>query len=122
MPSQEEREGLSFIQAAPRMVTLPETSISGKLSFNHSARIDSRFSGEVRAGERLVLGPKAEVRAKVSAGHLQVEGRLVGKFCVSGWIEIHPGDNFQGEIESGKIKVCTEGTFADGVDVIRKTR
>jgi len=121
MPSQEEREGLSFIQAAPRMVTLPETSISGKLSFNHSARIDSRFSGEVRAGELLGLGPKAEVRAKISAGHLQVEGSLVGKVCVSGWIEIHPGGHFQGEIESGKLKVFPGGTFEGRGDVIKKT-
>jgi cytoskeletal protein CcmA (bactofilin family) len=101
------------------MVTLPKTSISGKLSFNHPVKIDSRFSGEVKASELLVVGPNAEVKAKISAGHLQVEGRLVGKVRVSGWIEIHPGGRFQGEIESGKLKVYPGGIFEGTGDVIK---
>lgn len=120
MASQQRSQRLSFIQETPRMVTLPETSISGKLSFNHAVKIDSRFSGEVKASELVVLGPHAVVQAKISAGNLQVEGRLIGKVRVSGWIEIHPGGRFQGEIESGKLKVYPGGTFEGTGDVIKK--
>lgn len=120
MASQQEHKELSFIQVAPRMVTLPETAISGKLSFTHPVRIDSRFSGEVKARELVIVGPNAEVRAKISAAHLQIEGRLVGKVRVSGWIEIRPGGRFQGEIESGKLRVYPGGIFEGRGDVIKE--
>jgi cytoskeletal protein CcmA (bactofilin family) len=120
MASEQSSKGLSFIQEAPRMVTLPDTSISGKLSFSRPVKIDSRFSGEVKASALVILGPKAEVKARISAGNLQVEGRLVGTVRVSGWIEIHPGGRFQGAIESGKLKVYPGGIFEGTGDVIKE--
>lgn len=120
MAKQQRGEDLSFIQAAQRMVTLPDTSISGKLNFNHPVKIDSRFRGEVKASELVVVGRNAEVRAEISAGNLHVQGCLFGKVRVTGWIEIHPGGRFQGEIESGKLKVHPGGIFEGRGEVINK--
>lgn len=106
-----------FLQAAPRTVLIPGTAISGKLSFDLPVKIDSRFSGEVKARELLVVGPNGDVKARVSAGHLQVEGSLVGTAQVSGWVVILPGGRFQGEIEAGKLKVYPGGIFEGKGDV-----
>ncbi|MFQ5902269.1 MAG: polymer-forming cytoskeletal protein [Candidatus Binatia bacterium] len=121
MSNRRGHEDPSFLQISPRTVLFPGTAISGKLSFDLPVKIDSRFSGEVKASELLVVGPNAEVKAKISARHLQVEGSLVGKVRVSGWVEILPGGRFQGEIEAGKLRVYPGGMFEGKGDVVRGT-
>lgn len=104
-------ENPSFLKISPRTVLSPGTAISGKLSFDLPVKIDSRFSGELKASELLVVGPNAEVEAKISARHLQIQGSLVGEVHVSGWVEILPGGRFQGEIKTGKLRVYPGGMF-----------
>src|SRR3989304_8330687 len=95
-------ENPTFLQVSPRTVLSPGTAISGKLSFNLPVKIDSRFKGEVKSSELLVVGPNAEVEARISARHLQIEGSLVGTVHVSGWVEILPGGGFPGGGEGGE--------------------
>ncbi len=104
-------ENPTFLRVSPRTVLSPGTAISGKLNFNLPVKIDSRFKGEVKASELLVVGPNAEIEAKIWARHLQIEGNLVGTVHVSGWVEILPGGRFQGEIEAGKLRVYPGGVF-----------
>jgi cytoskeletal protein CcmA (bactofilin family) len=112
--------------AAPRTVLFPDSSISGKLSYNLPVKIDSRFSGEIKASDLLVVGANAQVDAHISARQLQVEGKLVGNVQVVGCFEIMPGGQFrgEGEFKVGELKVhpgaVCEGKgrvlgFADGV-------
>jgi cytoskeletal protein CcmA (bactofilin family) len=105
------RDDPSFLQTSPRTVLSPGTAVSGKLAFNLPVKIDSRFSGEVKASELLIVGPNAEVEAKIWARHLQIEGSLTGTVNVSGWIEILPGGHFRGEIEAGRLRVHPGGLF-----------
>lgn len=100
-----------FLQTSPRTVLFPGTTISGKLSFDLPVKIDSRFKGEVKASELLIVGPNAQIEATVSARDLQVEGSLVGNVQVSGRVDILPGGSFQGEIEAGKLRVHPGGVF-----------
>ena len=113
-------ENPTFLQVSPRTVLSPGTAISGKLSFNLPVKIDSRFKGEVKSSELLVVGPNAEVEARISARHLQIEGSLVGAVRVSGWVEILPGGRFRGEIEAGKLRVYPGGVFEGRGDVVRE--
>jgi cytoskeletal protein CcmA (bactofilin family) len=106
-----ERNDTSFLEEGPRIVLQQDASVSGKLVFDLPVKIDGRFKGEVKANALLVLGPHAEVAAKISAGQLRIEGSLIGTVRVNGWIEIMPGGRFQGEIESGKLKVYAGGVF-----------
>jgi cytoskeletal protein CcmA (bactofilin family) len=114
MGKKSENENPSFLQEAPRTVLFPDSSVSGKLSFNIPVKIDSQFTGEVIATELLVLGPNAEVEARIAARDLQVEGKLDGNVCVSGWIQIMPGGRFRGKIEAGRLRVHPGGEF-DGI-------
>ncbi|MEE9143946.1 MAG: polymer-forming cytoskeletal protein [Candidatus Binatia bacterium] len=115
MPARETHEDTSFINASiparPMTALISGTTVSGKLSYDCPVKIDSRFSGELKVRDLLVLGPNAEVKADISAEHLQVEGSLVGKVRVSGWIEILPGGRFQGNIEAGSLRVHPGGVF-----------
>jgi cytoskeletal protein CcmA (bactofilin family) len=95
----------SFIQGAPRTVLFPDSSISGKLSYSLPVKIDSRFTGEIKASDLLVVGSNANVEAHISARQLQVEGKLVGNVQVVGCFEIMPGGRFQGEFKAGELKI-----------------
>ena len=59
-------------QGGVRTVLFPNSSISGKLSYTLPVKIDSRFTGELKASELLVIGSNARVDAYVSARQLQV--------------------------------------------------
>ena len=101
-----------FIQGnAPRTVLFPDSSISGKLSYNLPVKIDSRFSGEVKATDLLVVGPNAQIDAQVSARQLQLEGKLVGNVQVIGCFEIMPGGHFQGEVRAGELRIHPGAVF-----------
>jgi cytoskeletal protein CcmA (bactofilin family) len=101
----------SFTQGAPRTVLFADSSISGKLSYNLPVKIDSRFSGEIKASDLLVVGSNAQVEAHISARALQVEGKLVGHVQVAGCFEILPGGQFQGEFKVGELKVHPGAVF-----------
>lgn len=95
------------------------SAISGKLSYDVPVKIDGRFKGELKARDLLVLGPHADVNARISAGNLQVEGRLVGRIYVRGCIEILPGGQFRGEIVAGKLTVYNGAVFEGKASVKR---
>ncbi|HWO43719.1 MAG TPA: polymer-forming cytoskeletal protein [Candidatus Eisenbacteria bacterium] len=101
----------AFLHTSVRTVLFPDSSISGKLSYNLPVKIDSRFTGEVKATELLVVGPNAQVEAYVSARHLLVEGRLAGNVLVIGCFEIMPGGRFRGEVRAGELKIHPGAVF-----------
>ena len=102
----------SFMQGnAPRTVLFPDSSMSGKLSYNLPVKIDSRFTGEVKASDLLVIGSNAQVEAHISAQQLRLEGKLVGNVLVIGCFEIMPGGRFQGEARAGELKIHPGAEF-----------
>jgi cytoskeletal protein CcmA (bactofilin family) len=101
----------SLVQGAPRTVLFADSAISGKLSYNLPVRIDSRFSGEIKASDLLVVGSNAQVEAHICARQLQVEGKLVGYVQVAGCFEVMPGGQFQGEFKVGELKVHPGAVF-----------
>lgn len=107
-----DKENPSFIQGnAPRTVLFPDSSVSGKLSYSLPVKIDSRFSGEIKATDLLVVGPNAMVDAHVTARHLKVEGKLIGNVQVIGCFEILPGGHFQGEAKVAELIIHTGAVF-----------
>jgi cytoskeletal protein CcmA (bactofilin family) len=107
----------SFTQAAVRTVLFPDSAVSGKLSYNLPVKIDSRFTGEVKASDLLVVGPNAQVDAHISARQLQLEGRLVGNVQVIGCFEVMPGGHFRGEVRAGELKIHP-GAIFEGKGII----
>jgi cytoskeletal protein CcmA (bactofilin family) len=107
-----DKDNPSFIHGnAPRTVLFPDSAVSGKLSYNLPVKIDSRFSGEVKSTELLVVGVHAHVEANVCARQLQLEGKLVGNVQVMGCFEIMPGAQFKGEVRAGELRVHPGAVF-----------
>src|SRR5438876_5951432 len=93
-----DKDNPSFIQPnTPRTVLFPDSAVSGKLSYNLPIKIDSRFNGEVKASDLLVLGPTGRVEAIISAGQLRLEGRLRVMFRGIGAFELMPGGISRGK-------------------------
>jgi len=112
----------SFLQTSvPRTVLFPDSAVSGKLSYSLPVKIDSRFTGEVKATDLLVVGANAHVEARIWARHLQVEGNLVGTVHVMGRVEIMPGGRFKGEIKSGQLRIHPGGTFEGNGEIMGET-
>ena len=103
---------------APRTVLFPDSAISGKLSYNLPVKIDSRFSGEVKASDLLVLGSHAKVDANIYARQLQLEGELSGNVQVTGCFEIMPGGRFKGDAKAGELKVHPGGVFDGSGEIL----
>ncbi len=99
------------MHASPRTVLEAGSAISGKLSYDLPVKIDGRFKGELKARGLLVLGPNADVSARIIAENLRVEGKLVGKIHVTGSVEILPGGQFRGEVVAGRLTVCNGAVF-----------
>jgi cytoskeletal protein CcmA (bactofilin family) len=111
MAEKTNNDGPVLIQGSVRTVLFPNSSISGKLSYSLPVKIDSRFTGELKSTDLLVIGSNAQVDAYVSARQLQLEGRLSGNVQVIGCFEIMPGGEFQGEVRAGEIKVHPGAVF-----------
>lgn len=111
MPESPQNTTPSFIQGTVRTVLFPDSAVSGRLNYNLPVKIDSRFSGEVKASDLLVVGPNAQVDARVSARHLQLQGRLVGNVQVLGCFEILPGGHFNGVVKAGELKIHPGAVF-----------
>jgi cytoskeletal protein CcmA (bactofilin family) len=112
MPNASDADNPMFSQGnGPRTVLFPDSAISGKLSYSLPVKIDSRFSGEVKASDLLVLGRHAKVDANIYARQLQLEGELSGNVQVMGCFEIMPGGRFKGDAKAGELKVHPGGVF-----------
>ena len=122
MANVSDKDQPSFMQTnAPRTVLFPDSSVSGKLSYNLPVKIDSRFTGEVKASDLLVIGSNAQVEAHISARQLRLEGKLVGNVQVIGCFEIMPGGQFKGEAKAGELKIHP-GALFDGKGQILGSR
>jgi len=90
-----------------------DVTITGRLTFPCNARVDGRFSGELKADALLVVGSSALIQANVSADRLVVFGTLRGNVRKSGTVELRPGATLVGDIEVAKL-IVHEGARFDG--------
>jgi cytoskeletal protein CcmA (bactofilin family) len=109
------------VQGSVRTVLFANSSVSGKLSYDLPVKIDSRFTGEVKASDLLVVGSNAHMEARVSARSLQLEGKLIGSVQVVGCFEIMPGGQFKGDAKAGELKIHPGATFDGEGEITGKT-
>ncbi|MGE4292297.1 MAG: polymer-forming cytoskeletal protein [Desulfovibrio sp.] len=86
---------------------------NGLLEFNGTARIDSIFTGDIRTGGLLVVGPEAEVRGTLTVGELDVSGKVVGDVVAEGKLILRSGAELQGDLRVGTLE-AEEGSVFNG--------
>ncbi len=93
------------------------TVISGELRFADGLRIDGEVIGDVIAsGEGysiLVISEKARVTGKVIAGHVIVNGTVVGPIHSSALLELQPRAQITGDVRYEVLEMH-QGATIDG--------
>jgi cytoskeletal protein CcmA (bactofilin family) len=78
------------------------TAIRGELRFTDGLRIDGEVHGDVTAlGDGpsiLVISERAHVTGRVSAGHVIINGAVVGPVCSGELLELQPKANIVGDV------------------------
>jgi cytoskeletal protein CcmA (bactofilin family) len=93
------------------------TVITGELRFADGLRIDGEVVGDVvAAGEGysiLVISEKARVTGKVNAGHVIINGTVVGPIQSSDLLELQPRAQITGDVRYEVLEMH-QGATIDG--------
>ena len=95
-----------------------EATITGDLLFRGGLRIDGVVKGNVRAEEgqasMLVLAENARIEGSVQAGHLVLNGTVVGPVQGDDLIELQPKARITGDVRYRVLEVA-QGAVVDGL-------
>lgn len=90
-----------------------EAKFSGKLTFEGAVRIDGKFEGEIFTEDLLLIGPGAEVRAKLSVGSVVINGMVEGDVVAKSSVEIKAPGKLRGNVVTPTL-VIEKGVLFDG--------
>jgi cytoskeletal protein CcmA (bactofilin family) len=89
------------------------TSFDGVLSFEGTLRVDGRLAGSVYAtAGALVVGPQAQVRARVEVAELVLAGALIGDVVAHRRVELLAGAELEGNVTSPLLAIADGGRIA----------
>jgi cytoskeletal protein CcmA (bactofilin family) len=88
------------------------TKISGKLNFNHPARIEGEAEGEI-TGDEILIAPGAVVSARIAAIRLTIGGTVTGEVVARERIELLPTARLRCTLVTPSL-VLNEGAQFDG--------
>ena len=93
------------------------TAVHGELRFSDGLRIDGEVHGDVVSmGDRpslLVISENARVHGKVMAGHVIINGQIVGPVHSTELLEIQPKARITGEVRYEALEMH-QGATIDG--------
>ncbi|HJV67752.1 polymer-forming cytoskeletal protein [Ideonella sp.] len=93
------------------------TAVHGELRFTDGLRIDGEVHGDVVAvGDRrslLVISENARVHGKVMAGHVIINGEILGPVHSTELLEIQPKARINGEVRYEALEMH-QGATIDG--------
>ena len=90
-----------------------EARFSGKLTFEGAVRIDGHFEGEIFTDDLLLIGPGAEVKAKLMVGSVVINGTVEGDIVAKASVEIKAPGRLKGNIVTPSL-VVERGVTFDG--------
>jgi len=92
------------------------TAVHGEVRFTEGLRIDGEVIGDVVAtGEQsmLVISEKARVQGKVKAGHVIINGTVIGPLESDQLLELQPKARIVGEVRYEALEMH-QGATVDG--------
>ena len=85
--------------------------LSGRIHFPADARVDGRLKGEVHADQLLLIGPTAEVNARIRARDLIIQGTLTGDVIESGEVRVSSTGKVFGSIQARCLSIDDGARF-----------
>lgn len=89
------------------------TRISGKISFEGTARIEGQVEGEIVANDTLLIGESALLNAQISGGTVVIHGKVTGDIHASKKLEIRAPGRLYGNVTTPSL-VIEEGVIFEG--------
>ncbi len=114
--SKETREmtrGIATTPTADTALLGRGTRITGRVSFDNSARIDGHVEGEIEAKGPLLIGEHAVVNAQITGTSIVVHGRVTGDIRASERLEVRSPGKLFGNIITPSL-VIDEGVVFEG--------
>ncbi|MDL2208124.1 polymer-forming cytoskeletal protein [Parabacteroides sp. OttesenSCG-928-O15] len=86
------------------------TTIIGNVITESDFRLDGKVEGEIACNGKLVIGPKAQVRGKITASYTEVLGEIEGKIFAEKLI-IKSTAVIQGDIVARSLEIEHDAQF-----------
>ncbi len=83
------------------------------MTFEGTARVDGKFTGEIRGEGMLIIGEKGVVQAEIQAGVVMVRGEAKGTIRAKNRIEAYAPAKIYGDLHS-PVLVFGEGVIFQG--------
>ena len=87
--------------------------ITGKLTFDGTARVEGQIEGEIVAQETLTIGEGAVVKARITGGTVLVHGQVTGDITARTRIELRAPSRVVGNISTPSL-VIQDGAVLEG--------
>jgi cytoskeletal protein CcmA (bactofilin family) len=89
------------------------TRISGKVSFEGTARIEGQVEGEIVANDTLLIGESALLNAQITGATVVIHGKVTGDINASKKLEIRAPGRLYGNVTTPSL-VIEEGVVFEG--------
>jgi len=100
----------------------PSLFVKGEISGNEDLLIDGGVEGVVRLNERtLMIGPRANVRADITAGEVVVRGNLKGNILARGRIEVRNDGSVTGDLTTPQVFIEEGALFKGSIEIEKST-
>lgn len=99
-------------QAATETTYIDEgCTLSGKLRFSETVRIDGEVEGELSCQETLIIGESSHIRAKIKCESAVVFGAIDGDVIAKRKITLHKSARVIGQMQTAGIVIEEGATF-----------
>jgi cytoskeletal protein CcmA (bactofilin family) len=100
----------------------PSLLVKGEISGNEDLFIDGTVEGVVRLNERtLMIGPRANVKADITAGAVVVRGHLKGNILARGRIEVRNDGSVTGDLTTPQVFIEEGALFKGSIEIEKST-
>ena len=89
------------------------SQFEGKITVEHSLRIDGRLKGDVMAKETLVIGKDGEIHGDIKVKNLILGGKVTGTVAVENKTVLENKSELHGDLCTSRL-VIDEGAIFDG--------
>jgi len=93
----------------------PTLRFKGELKAQEDIRIEGRIEGTIDHQQRVVVGTKGEVNAKVTAASIDVDGRVQGDMSARKSIKVSQSAVVRGNLRAPSVSITEGANFNGGV-------
>ena len=93
----------------------PTLRFKGELKAQEDIKIEGRIEGTIEHQQRVIVGSKGEVVAKVNASAIDVDGRVHGDMIAKKSVKVSQSANVRGNIRAPSVSITEGANFNGGV-------